>query len=63
MKVTINNKFSIVLTYLAHFIAIDWIWKELEISILGKVNGNDADSVLLILLCAYITFLVGGGSK
>ncbi|HFR3019320.1 helix-turn-helix domain-containing protein [Streptococcus pyogenes] len=44
------------LTFILHFIVIDWIWKALEIAFLGKINGNDADSILLILLCLYITW-------
>ncbi len=61
MRVTINNKFSFILTYIFHFVAIDWVWKELEIATLGKVNGNDADSILLILLCLYITWILNRG--
>lgn len=63
MRVTFNGKFSFILTYIFHFITIDWIWKQLEIVTLGKVNGNDADSILLILLCLYITWIAEKGTK
>ncbi|PZO95408.1 MAG: hypothetical protein DI617_03855 [Streptococcus pyogenes] len=56
MKIKINGKFNAFLTFMLHFIVIDWIWKALEIAFLGKINGNDADSILLILLCLYITW-------
>ncbi len=59
MRVKINGKYQPFLTYIVHFIGIDWIWKVLEINFLGKENGNVPDSILLVLICLYITWILG----
>lgn len=58
MRIMINGKFQALLTFMIHFIMIDWIWKFLEITIIGKENGNLPDSILLVLLCLYITWIL-----
>jgi hypothetical protein len=54
----INGEFQAFLTFMLHLIVIDWIWKLLEINIAGKENGNLPDSILLVLLCLYITWIL-----
>lgn len=58
MRITIDGEFQAFLTFMLHFIIIEWIWKMLEINIDGKENGNIPDSILLVLLCLYITWIL-----
>ncbi|KAA9317824.1 hypothetical protein F6H96_02015 [Streptococcus anginosus] len=58
MRILVNGVFQLLLTFLFHFVVIDWIWKLLEINILGKEKGNLPDSILLVLLCLYITWIL-----
>ena len=58
MKVRFNGKYNFFLTQIIHFIVLDYIWKILEIIILGGVRGNWADSIMLALICAYITWIL-----
>ena len=44
--------------FFLHLIVIDWIWKVLEINFLGKENGNTPDSILLVMICGYITWIL-----
>lgn len=50
-----ENKF---LTQFVHFIVLDYLWKILEIIILGGVRGNLADSIMLALICVYIAWIL-----
>lgn len=63
MRIMINGEFQAVLTFMLHLIVIDWIWKLLEINIAGKENGNLPDSILLVLLCLYITWIFEIGEQ
>ncbi|CYZ52344.1 hypothetical protein PCO09_00475 [Streptococcus suis] len=58
MRVIINGEHYLTLTFFLHLIVIDWIWKVLEINFLGKENGNTPDSILLVLICGYITWIL-----
>lgn len=58
MRVIINGEHYLTFTFLLHLIVIDWIWKVLEINFLGKENGNTPDSILLVMICGYITWIL-----
>ena len=58
MRVILFGEYQPVLTFFLHFIMIDWIWKFLEENYLGETNGNIPDSIILILACGYITWLL-----
>nr|DAM67672.1 MAG TPA: hypothetical protein [Caudoviricetes sp.]DAN18822.1 MAG TPA: hypothetical protein [Caudoviricetes sp.] len=59
MKVKFNGKYSFFLTCFSHFIVLDLIWKILEIIILGEVRESLLDSIMLILICNYIAWILG----
>lgn len=56
MRVVINGDYQPILTFLIHLAVIDWLWKILEINLDGEIQGKWSDSVILILVCAYITW-------
>ena len=58
MKVKFNGKYNFFLTYFSHFIVLDFLWKVLEIIILGGVRGSFADSIMLALICVYIAWIL-----
>lgn len=58
MKVLFNGKYNFFLTQFVHFIVLDYLWKVLEIIILGGVRGNLADSIMLALICVYIAWIL-----
>lgn len=58
MKVRFNGKYNFFLTQIIHFIVFDYIWKILEIIILGEMRGDWANSIMLALICAYITWIL-----
>ena len=58
MKVRINGKYNFFLTQFVHFIVLDYLWKILEIIILGEVRGSLADSIMLALICIYIAWIL-----
>ena len=58
MKFRFNGKYNFFLTQLVHFIILDYLWKILEIIILGGVRGNLADSIMLALICVYIALIL-----
>lgn len=58
MKVRINGKYNFFLTQFVHFIVLDYLWKVLEIVILGEVRGNLANSIILALICVYIAWIL-----
>ena len=58
MKVRFNGKYNFFLTQFIHFIVLDYLWKILEIIILGGVRGNLADSIMLFLICVYIAWIL-----
>ena len=50
MRIMINGEFQAFLTFMLHFIIIDWIWKMLEINIDGKENGErEADFINCVI--------------
>lgn len=57
MRVSINGAFNPVLTFLFHLIVLDWIWKFLEVNIDGETNGNWVDSIIIFIVCLYITWI------
>ncbi|MBY5032486.1 hypothetical protein [Streptococcus suis] len=62
MRVIINGEHYLTFTFFLNLIVIDWIWKVLEINFLGKengnTNGNTPDSILLVMICGYITWIL-----
>ena len=58
MRVILFGEYQPVLTFFLHLIIIDWIWKFLEVNYLGETNGNIPDSIILIFVCGYITWLL-----
>ena len=58
MKVKFNGKYNFFLTYFAHFIILDLLWRILEIIILGEVRGSWPDSIILTLICNYIAWIL-----
>ncbi len=58
MKVRFNGKYNFFLTQFVHFIVLDYLWKILEIIILGRVRGNFPDSIILALICIYIAWIL-----
>jgi len=58
LKVRINGKYNFFLTQFVHFIVLDYLWKILEIIILGEVRGSLADSIMLALICIYIAWIL-----
>lgn len=58
MKVKFNGKYNFFLTYFAHFIVLDLLWRILEIVILGEVRGSLPDSIILALICNYIAWIL-----
>lgn len=58
MKFRFNGKYNLFLTQIVHFILLDYLWKILEIIILGGVRGNLADSIMLALICVYIAWIL-----
>lgn len=63
MKVRFNGKYNFFLTYFAHFIVLDFLWKVLEIIILGGVRGSLVDSIILALICNYIAWILDKENK
>ena len=55
MKVRFNGKYNFFLTQFVHFVVLDYLWKILEIIILGGVRGNLTDSIMLALISLYQT--------
>ena len=58
MKVKFNGKYNFFLTYFAHFIILDLLWRILKIIILGEARGSWADSIILALICNYIAWIL-----
>lgn len=58
MKVKFNGKYNFLLTYFAHFIVLDLLWRILEIVILGEVRGSLPDSIILAFICNYIAWIL-----
>lgn len=56
MKFFIGNRYSYVITFILNYIFLGWIWKELEMSMYGKLIPSAEDTIMLILFCVIITF-------
>ena len=63
MKVKFNGKYNFFLTQFVHFIVLDYLWKILEIIILGEVRGSLADSIIRALICVYIAWILDKENK
>lgn len=59
MKVSFNGKYSYFLTQFTHYVVFDFIWKILEIIILGEVKESLSDGIILSVICIYITWILG----
>lgn len=58
MKFRFNGKYHLFLTQIVHFILLDYLWKILEIMILGEVRRDLPNSIMLALICAYIAWIL-----
>ena len=63
MKVKFSGKYNFFLTCFSHFIVLNYFWKILEIVILGEVRESLLDSIMLILICNYIAWILGEENK
>lgn len=63
MKIQFNGKYNFFLTQFVHFIVLNYLWKILEIIILGEVKGNLPDSIILALICVYIAWILDKENK
>lgn len=59
MRVNFDGKYSYLLTYFTHYVVFDFIWKILEIIILGKIKESLSDGIILSLICIYIAWILG----
>ena len=58
MKVFFNRRFSFILTFNLHFVILDFIWTEMENAIYGHTMPSTEDSMILILIVLYVTFIL-----
>ena len=58
MKVLYNKRFSFILTFALHFVILDFIWTEMENAIYGHTMPSTEDSMILILIVLYVTFIL-----
>lgn len=58
MKVKFNGKYNFFLTQFVHFIVLDYLWKVLEIILLGEVRRSLPDSIILSFICIYIAWIL-----
>ncbi len=58
MKVRFNGKYNFFLTKFVHFIVLDYLWKILEIILLGEVRRSLPDSIILSFICIYIAWIL-----
>lgn len=52
----IKLAFSMVV-YSFHIVVLTLFWRALEFIILGKLNPNEIDSIITIVVCLYTTYL------
>lgn len=58
MKVKFNGKYNFFLTQFVHFIVLNYLWKVLEIILLGEVRRSLPDSIILSFICIYIAWIL-----
>lgn len=58
MRVVIDGVHQAGITFLLHLIVIDWIWKFLEKNISGEIQPSWEDTIIGLLLSAYITWIL-----
>lgn len=58
MKFRFNGKYNFFLTQFVHFIVLDYLWRILEIIILGEMRRDLPDSIILALICVYIAWIL-----
>ncbi len=58
MKFRFNGKYNFFLTQIVHFILLDYLWKILEIIILGEVREDLPGPITLALICVYIAWIL-----
>jgi len=58
LKVKFNGKYNFFLTQFVHFIVLNYLWKVLEIILLGEVRRSLPDSIILSFICIYIAWIL-----
>ena len=63
MRILFNGKFSFLLTFIFHWIILDFIWTQLETILYGHTVPSVEDSIINIIVVTYVTYVASIGKN